>query len=101
MQTPIGYIVTILIQSVGSFVIISGLLCTVLFPVAHCVFIITFCSDLESELFVLNEIIQNECEKKSPFSTNAIIKIRGKLCKIIRFYCDAKQLSVAMFPTTQ
>lgn len=93
MKTPIGYVVTLLIQSIELYAVVFIWLCTILIPVAHCVFIIAFCSDLENDMRILNEIIKIENDKKKKFRTIANNGIMEKLIKILRFYGNVKQLS--------
>lgn len=93
MKTPIGYIVTILIQSIELYAVVFIWLSTVLIPVAHCVLIVAFCTDLKNELRIWNEKIKIESKQKNPIPSKIKLENKQKLCKILRFYGDAKQLS--------
>lgn len=87
-------------QSYTTYVTALILFATILIPVSHCVFITAFCSDLENDVRMLNEIIKIESEKKRKFPADVVIEIKRKLCKIIQFQCGAKQLSEKDFPNT-
>lgn len=100
-KTPAGYVASIFAQSVEAYVVLCIWLCAVWFPVAHCVFIIAFCSDLKNEVLILNQSIKIECEKNMFLSRNAIDEIKEKLFKIILFHCDAKKLSEYKFSIKQ
>lgn len=93
MKTPIRYVATIIIQSAEVHACVIVCLCLILIPVAHCEFLIAFCADLKIELCMLNEMIKIESQRKQGFSTKSMNIIRIKFCKIVRFHCDAKQLS--------
>lgn len=65
----------------------------ILFIVAHCLFLIAFCSDLENELLILNQSIETKINEKNKILPSRCIEIKKELCEIIQFQCDAKQLS--------
>lgn len=80
-------------QSAGTFLMILTCYNLILITVAHCVFLIAFCSDLENEIRILNENFKFENEKKKRCSTSRLIELKKQLCEFIQFQCDAKQLS--------
>lgn len=88
-----GYMIAMAIQLTQSYIIIYVWLGALWFPVAHCVFLIAFCTDIENELRMLDRIITLSGEQEKIFSTTDLIKIKKRLRGIIRFQCDAKQLS--------
>lgn len=92
-KSPLGYIVAIILQATGICVI--SLICTfaILFPVAHCLFLITFTLDLDDEIRMLNDATKIESYRKEKLSANRRIEIYKELFKIIQFQCDLKQLS--------
>lgn len=92
-RTLYGYIFIIIYQSIITYLTASLIFNTMLMPVAHCIFTISFCFDLKNDIRMLNEIIKIESDNREAFSSDTIIKIKKKLCKIIRFHCKAKQLS--------
>lgn len=100
METPIGYIFTILVQSAESFLVIYIWTCAVSFPFIHCVFMIACCTDLKTELSMLNDNIEIENNREKKLQAKAITEIKEKFCEIIQFHCDAKQLSEDMFHST-
>lgn len=87
-------------QSYTTYVTALILFATILIPVSHCVFITAFCSDLENDVHILNEIIKIESEKKKKLPADVVIEIKRKFSKIIQFQCDAKQLSGKDFSNT-
>lgn len=92
-KTPIGYIVAIIFQSILMCITTMNCTCAILFPIAHCVFLITFCFDLQKELRTLNKIIKSKCGENKKRPTNRYIEIKKQLSKIIQFQCEAKELS--------
>lgn len=92
-KTPFNYIAVVIFQSIAAYIIILILLCTILIPVAHCVFIMAFCSDLRNDVRVLNVLIKIESGRNQSIKRNDIIEIKKELCKNIEFYCSVKQLS--------
>lgn len=92
-KTPLNYIAVVVFQSIAAYIIILILLCTILIPVAHCVFIMAFCSDLRNDVRVLNEIMKIGSGKNQSIQTNDIIEIKRKLCKNIEFQYSVRQLS--------
>lgn len=81
------------IQLTQSYIIIYIWLSALWFPVAHCVFLIAFCTDLDNTLCILNEGINLKYEQNKAFSTSAIVEVKKTFGEIIRFQCDAKQFS--------
>lgn len=81
------------LQSVGLFVIVTVCYDASFFVVAHCIFLIAFGADLESEIRILNETIRFESENKKKIPMNRQIEIKKQLCKLIQSHCNAKQLS--------
>lgn len=76
-------------------------LCSLWFPIAHCMFLVAFATDLQNELQMLNGIIEIENGEKKAFSTNTIVEIKKKIGQIIQFHCDAKQLSRNLISSAQ
>lgn len=92
-KSPIGYIVAIIIQATGICVISMIGLFAILFPVGHCLFLITFTLDLHDEIRMLNESMKIERYRIKKRPVNFHIGTNKNLCKIIQFQCDVKQLS--------
>lgn len=92
-KSPIGYVVAVIIQSIGLYTMTLFNYSAIFFVISHCVFIIVFCSDRDQDLHMLNESIKTVIKKKKKLSTNCRIEVKKKLCKFIRFQCETKQLS--------
>lgn len=92
-ESPVGYIVAIIFQTVIVSITSMNAFSAVLFPVAHYVFLIAFCSDLQNKLRTLNKIIESRCGKNKKRPTNRHIEIKKQIFKTIQFQCEAKQLS--------
>lgn len=86
-----------ILQAAGLITVVSFWFCAILFPVAHCAFLIAFCSDLRNELDTFDESLKIKGDKETFFSMNPRKKINEKLFKIIQFQCDAKQLSESKY----
>lgn len=85
----------IILQATGLYVISMICLFAILFPVAHCLFLITFTLDLHDDISILNDgITIQSYSKKKKFSANRCSELNKTLYEIIEFQCDLKQLSI-------
>lgn len=92
-RTPFGYLSTMTLQIFITFLIISITFSALAFAIGFCVFLSALCSDLENDLHQLNENIRAHVALRKHLKKANSIKIELKICEIIRFHCDAKQLS--------
>lgn len=96
-KTPIGYMMIVFYQSVVTYLTASILFYSMLMTVAHCMFIVSFCTDVKNDIRMLNEFIKIESDKKKKFSAAAINKIKKMLKDIILFHVDTKELNKNRF----
>lgn len=92
-KTPFGYIAAMSFQLF--IFIISLIICfsSMLFPISFCVFLTAFCEDLENDLHEQNENLRIHSAPKIGQTNANRNEMKQKICDIIRFHCDAKQLS--------
>lgn len=82
-KNPFGYLLALLSEWMAVYSIIQTTIPVTCFFVGSCCWFIAFANDITSDLDVLNI---------GGLSNRAKIKMR--LCNIVRFHLDAKQLSV-------
>lgn len=94
-DTPMKFIGCHLIQSfaflIGATIFTTGVLLTV----SLCEYLTIFVSDIEVSLRKLNKkIIKNAKKSRMQISDSMCIEVEQELSKIVKFYSEARQLSV-------
>lgn len=89
------YLGTYFIQSLAIFFCCLAFFVALFLPIGLCWYSIVFISDLELSLFKLNSEIGRASGK---LKKSNLIASKQKLCEIIRFRCEAEQLSIIIGP---
>lgn len=92
-KTPFGYIVAMSFQLFMFIIALIICFSSKLFPISFCVFLTAFCEDLENDLHEQNENMRIHAASKIRQTNANRNEMKQNICGIIRFHCDAKQLS--------